>query len=96
MAQALETDVSTLIDLSLAYLSAEWTDIPMVVAEWSLWEEHERLDFALEWPIREDRLRQLRTWRTKGLLSDEQRAEYEALGALVERNRPMVRQLLAG
>jgi hypothetical protein len=48
---------------SLDNLEGEWEQIPEIAAEWDDWEEHDRLDFVLEWPLREDRLHQLQRWR---------------------------------
>ncbi|HET8628557.1 MAG TPA: hypothetical protein VFL91_14140 [Thermomicrobiales bacterium] len=69
--------------------------MPDLVGEWEEWEELDRLDFVLEWPIREDHVYQLKQWAAEGLLSPAQRARYDELLRLVERNRPILNDLLA-
>lgn len=95
MAQALTERSHSAIDRYLAYLIAEWNDVPQVVAEWAAWEEHDRLDFVVEWPIREDHLRQLRQWADHGLLTTAQYAGYRELEETVRRHRPDLERLLA-
>jgi len=97
MAQiAQETTLRARIDHYLAYLTDEWAAIPDLAAEWADWEDHERLDFEVEWPLREDRLRQLRQWSTKGLLTAEQQTRYAGLQGLIERYRSVLERLLTG
>ena len=79
----------------LDYLFVEFRAIPEVAAEWEEWEEPDRLDYVIEWPIREDRLQQLAGWATAGLLTPAQRARYDALLALVAEQRPTIDRLLA-
>lgn len=83
------------IDPYLDYLFREWNSVPGLAGEWEAWEELDRLDFVLEWPIREDRLGQLEQWAAEGLLTPAQRARYDELLRLVERNRPILNDLLA-
>jgi hypothetical protein len=83
------------IDLYLGYLLDQWRQIPSVAAEWDTWEDYEQLDFVIEWPIREDRLIQLRHWHEQGLLSIEQRSRYADLLGLIDRHRPTLERLLA-
>ncbi len=79
----------------LTYLLREWESVPELAAEWGEWEEHEKLDFAIEWPIREDRFQQLREWAAQGFLKPRQRERYERLLRLVEQHRPTLERLLA-
>lgn len=72
----------------------EWKDIPVVAVEWEEWEDHEQLDFVLEWTIREDRLHQLQGWCEQGLFTPVQQARYDELLQLVTRYRPMLEQRL--
>jgi hypothetical protein len=95
MAHALTKRPHATIDRYLAYLVAEWKDVPKVAAEWADWDEHDRLDFVVEWPIREDRLLELRRWAARGLLSAEQHAGYRELEETVRRHRPDLERLLA-
>jgi hypothetical protein len=61
---------------------------------WDRWEEYEQLDFVIEWPIREDRLLQLREWDDQSLLTGEQRTRYADMLALIDRHRPTLERLL--
>ena len=58
------------------------------------WEDHDRLDFVVEWPIREDRLHQLREWAAQGLFTPEQQARYDELLQLIACHRPLLDRLL--
>lgn len=73
-----------------------WEAIPELAAEWNDWTPYERSDFALEWPIREDRLAQLGQHAEAGLLTPAQRRCYEKLLALVARHRPELERLFRG
>jgi hypothetical protein len=96
MAQVVaEQAVEARIDNYLHYLLREWNRLPWVFSEWNDWEEHERLNFVLEWPIREDRLLQLRGWEEQGLLGSDQRRKFEQLLGLIEAHRPQLDRLLA-
>jgi hypothetical protein len=90
-----DTELQAWIDDYLAYLLTEWAAIPVVADEWGEWEDHQRLDFALEWPICEDRLRQLQQWAAEGRLTARQREQYDELLALERRHRPTLERLLA-
>ena len=83
------------IDHSLEYLTNEWSTIPTIAAEWSSWDEADRLDFVLEWPLREDRLLQLRRWRDGGSLTESQRRKHVDLERLIVRHRAALDRLLA-
>ncbi|HEX5506162.1 MAG TPA: hypothetical protein VFW96_26320 [Thermomicrobiales bacterium] len=83
------------IEHALAYLRREWQSIPELAAEWDdEWDEHSRFVFALDWPICEDSLHQLREWAKQDLLTPEQHAQYDELLDLVARNRPTLGRLL--
>jgi hypothetical protein len=92
---AQQTIFSEWIDQSFDYLTLYWTAIPEIAAGWDEREELDRLDFVLEWPLREDRLRQLHRWEQDGLLSPTQLMRLEELECLIERHRPTVDRLLA-
>ena len=89
-----ERQLHTRIDHYLSYLERDWNALPEVADEWQEMEEHERLDFVLEWPIREDRWLQLQHWAKDGLLTPAQCARYESLSALITRHRPTIDRLL--
>jgi hypothetical protein len=93
------TDTLTLrqrIDADLDYLFLEWRSVPQLTEEWAEWEDHDRYDFWLEWPIREGYLRELREWSEQGLLTPAQRERYEELLGLIARHRPVLEGLFAG
>ena len=50
------------IDPYLDYLFRAWQALPEVAKVWAEWEDHDRLDFVVEWPIREDHFHQLEEW----------------------------------
>ncbi len=89
-----QTDQATRIDRYLDYLFGEWEDIPAVAGEWAEWQDHDRLDFVVEWPIREDHFHQLQEWVAQGLLTPQQQARYDELLQLIARHRPLLDRLL--
>jgi len=89
-------DVSARADDYLAYLTREWEALPALAAEWPGWQEEDRLDFCLEWPIREDRLAELTEWAEQGALSPQQESRYRRLLALIATYRPLLEELLGG
>jgi hypothetical protein len=91
---AQQTELATWIDRSLDYLTREWRAIPEIASEWNVWDEADRLDFVLEWPLREDALRQLRQWDSEGRLTPAQRRRYEQLGELIQQHRATLERLL--
>lgn len=79
----------------LAYLERAWRRLPDVERQWGEMQETERLDFVLEWGIKEDRLAQLDAWVAEGHLTPEQMVRYRELQVLVEKHRPIVERLLS-
>ncbi|HUX88942.1 MAG TPA: hypothetical protein VMW65_18205, partial [Chloroflexota bacterium] len=60
MAQvARDSELQNRIEEFLTYLTNEWEAIPTIVSEWDSWDEHSRMAFVLDWPIREDRLAEI-------------------------------------
>ncbi len=88
-------DIEARIDHYLDYLSDEWADIPALASEWSQLSSFERLDFVLEWPIKEDYLLQLRDYAEREFLTPAQRTRYQELLKLVAQHRPTLEKLLA-
>ncbi len=82
------------IDPYLDYLFRAWQALPDVAKVWAEWEDHDRLDFVVEWPIREDHLYQLQEWAAQGLFTPEQQARYDELLQLIARHRPLLDRLL--
>jgi hypothetical protein len=96
MAQvAPQTQSEAWVDRSLDYLEQAWEAVPKVAAAWDDWDEEDRLDFVLEWPLREDRLIHLGHLSDEGRLSAPQRQRHAAIQVLVQRHRSMLARLLA-
>lgn len=89
-----DPQLSAWIDDYLDYLLGEWNSVPLLAREWAAWDEHGRLVFALDWPIREDRLHQLAQWREQDCFSPAQCDRYEELLRLVRQHRPVLEELL--
>jgi hypothetical protein len=94
-AVARDTVLAARIDAFLAYCRKEWGAIPEIAEEWASWSDGDRLEFALEWPIREDRLKQLGGWAKQGFLTPAQRRRYGQLTTVVAAHRPLLQGLLA-
>jgi len=92
---AQDAALSLRIDHSLDYLEAEWSGITSLATEWDSWDDHSRVVFALDWPIREDRLSQVQEWAKCDLLSSVQCQRLALLLLIVEARRPLLEQLLA-
>ena len=95
MVQLTPPVTSERIEHELGYARREWGAIPSYVAAWEQWDEDERLDFVIEWPIRESALTLLRGWASQGLLTLDQRREYEDILCTVAKYRPLLAPLLA-
>ena len=87
------TEFVAWIDRSLDYSIEEWSEIPEIARKWSSWDERDRLDFVLEWPLSEIRLRELQTWAAQGRLSATQRKRFEELERLILRHRTTLDRL---
>jgi hypothetical protein len=81
------------IESFLDYLLAEWAAVPDLAVEWADWSADDRADFALDWPIREDRLGQLEQLAHQGKLSALQAQRYARLRELVATHRPLLDRL---
>ncbi|HEX5505658.1 MAG TPA: hypothetical protein VFW96_23775 [Thermomicrobiales bacterium] len=92
---ASRAEVQDAITDYLDYLLQTWQGVPDTAAEWSEWDEYSRFVFAFDWDVPEDRLGQLKRWAAQGLFTPAQRARYDELLRLVERNRPILNALLA-
>ncbi|HEY7066308.1 MAG TPA: hypothetical protein VII06_32850 [Chloroflexota bacterium] len=94
MAQvAREVTLQRRIDHYLDYLCDQWDGIPAVASEWQEWEDESRQTFLANWAVPRDRLHSLKQWAEQGLLSTAQRARYDVLLELVERQRPTLERL---
>jgi hypothetical protein len=88
-----DRDADARIDSFLVHLLAEWAAVPDLAAEWADWSAADRADFALDWPIREDRLQQVAQAARAGSLTGEQALGYARLQQLVTVYRPLVDRL---
>ena len=95
MAQMTSLPTHERIELMLAYLGREWNDVPRYIVEWDTWDEDEKLDFVLEWPMWEDALTSLKRWADAGLLAPSEQEEYEDILCTVAKQRPLLAPLLA-
>jgi hypothetical protein len=82
------------IDELLDGLEFHWTRLPDVAARFSDWDDLERLDFIMEWPLQEDDLQSLSELIAAGSPTAEQRRRFHDLLRVVERNRPFLDRLL--
>jgi hypothetical protein len=87
-------DIPGRIEFALDYLRNEWEGVPELAAEWAEWDEHSRLSFAVDWPIRESHLHLLQEWAQQGLLTADQQTRYKALLELIVAQRPALERLL--
>lgn len=78
----------------LSLSERSWKRLPEVAAEIDGWDPEDQVDFVIEWPLEEDRLRRLNGYERDGTLSEEQAARYEALKILVAENRSIIERLL--
>jgi hypothetical protein len=92
---AQQSPLTSRIDHVLEVLTRQWLAIPEVVSTWESWDELDRLDFVLEWPLREIHLGQLRQWCNEGQLSAEQHRRLADLERLIQQHRAAVDRLLA-
>jgi hypothetical protein len=83
------------IEHELDYARREWESVPVYLRAWADWDEDERLDFVLEWAIRESSLTVLRAWAANGLLSEQQQERYDDVLCTVAKHRPLIGPLLA-
>ncbi len=77
----------------LARCEAAWRSLRRVEAEISRWDLLDRIDFVEEWPLEEQRLRELARYAEAGALAPHQSDRYAKLLLLIERNRPIIRRL---
>lgn len=71
------------IDNYLDYLTNSWEGLDEFWEEWPTFSEDEKVDLFIDWPIKTDRLNQVRKWAALGFLTPAQQAKYEELEALV-------------
>jgi len=81
------------IDGFLAYLIREWEATPALAEEWPEWSSSDRDAFALDWPVKEDRLMQLGALARDGRLSPEQVRRFRHVSELVAEHRPLLDRL---
>ena len=92
MAQVRPT-VEQQVDWMLERSLAAWRGLPEVETEIDGWDQIDQIVFIEEWPIEEDRLTALERYASQGALTPDQRARYDELKRVVERNRPIIGRL---
>ncbi len=93
-AVARDQQLNARMDAFLEYCLREWESLPQVASEWEAWGSLERLEFVMEWPLREDRLGQLREHARQGHLTASQRRQFKRLQQLVAEHEPRLECLL--
>ncbi|HLH26572.1 MAG TPA: hypothetical protein VK066_28965 [Chloroflexota bacterium] len=88
-----DSAVSERMESFLTYLLAEWRAIPELAQEWAEWSEAERLDYASDWAIREDRLLEVTAAAQQGRLTPGQQQRYVQVQRLVAQHRPLLDRL---
>ena len=83
------------VDSHLDYLVGEWEDVPNVAEEWETWDAVERVHYRIDWPVAEERLRDLQGYVEQGLLTPTQQERYAQLLDMVARYRPLLDRLMA-
>ncbi len=84
-------------DEFLAWLDEFWQEVPAVARDFDRRDSQDQLDYVTETvSMHQDRLHMLQGWALAGLLSPEQQARYEALVALIKRNRPLLDEIMHG
>jgi hypothetical protein len=81
------------VDSYLDYLLARWQANASLPNEWAEWSDQERLEFAIDWTVPEDRLHQLQNLEREGRLTPAQLKRFRQLTALVDQYRPTLDRL---
>ena len=84
-----------LFDWDLSTTEGYWESLPEMAAEWHEWGIDSRMDFLTDWPVTEERTVRLLTMEASFALDDDRAVRLRALRALVERNRPILTELVA-
>ena len=82
-------------DSRLHYLIRAWSCMPEQAIEWEEWDDEDRFDFELDWPVVEMDLNSLKRWHGEGLLTEDQRERYEELMRLVTAYRPLLDRMFS-
>ena len=93
-----QVDPATRVDVDrlLSQAVASWEELPEVEREIDGWRLEDQLVFTEEWQIEEDRLLRLAQHAESNDFTDTQRARYQELLGLVERNRPVLERIMRG
>lgn len=85
------------IDALLGRLERFWTEVPEVSRTIGHWDPRDQIDYTDDVrPTNEEALLELGQYAQQRLLSPEQQARYEALVALIKRNRPLLDEIMHG
>jgi hypothetical protein len=82
------------IDRELDRAERSWARLPAVVGEIDSWPEDDALDFLNEWSLEEDNLLILAQRAARFELTPEQYDRYRRLMEVVDRNRPIIAELM--
>ncbi len=89
-----DTKLQATIAHYLDYLTRTWESVPLDAQEWDDWDDLSQLTYVVDWGVPNDRLDQLRQFADRGVLTQAQCARYEELLQLVDRNRPVLEEML--
>ena len=84
------------VDHHLKWALAAWEPLPTVEQEIDTWDLMDQWVFTEEWQIQEDRLLRLAQLSESRDFTETQRARYQELLSLVERNRPIIERIMRG
>jgi hypothetical protein len=87
------TGVSERIELVLNISLEAWKGLPEAEATIDEWDLIDQIVYIEEWPLEEERLRELAEYRAEGAMSLEQKRRHDELLSVVEQNRPIIRRL---
>jgi hypothetical protein len=90
------TNTTRKIDELLELACAALEDVADVASSWDGLSRDARVDFAVEWPLTQDRLAQLAAFSRRDELSAVQAKKYAALREQADRMRPAIVEMLAG
>lgn len=96
MAQVAPHDIEHIqrwVDNQLARLPGYWDELPEIVATAESAPDAEAIAYIEEWRHFENQRRQLDHYVMLGLLTPEQQTHYRVFQRVVERHRPLLKQL---
>jgi hypothetical protein len=82
------------IDAALEWSLRSWRSLAQAARDIEGWDSIERADFLHEWPLEEQKLAELQSYAERGMMSPAQQRRHRLLRETVERNRPVIEELL--